>query len=224
MLLSKVVPGGHAGTRFGVPVSVMSNPDKRSVSTGDGRTMFVKITSLFRQYRPRSSLVREAQIELLLHHTKFQTLAAPFLGLFLVLAFTSPGMELWSWGWGFCLCVAYGARIIATMRLAPGRADAQEQRLKIYLIGLAGAGVLWAMAPHAVALEGTDAQQIVGVFAGIVVLVGIVGNFLYYESAAVYFVTWITPVLYSLGFVYVDKFHDIGWTYIGVVLMFLAYA
>lgn len=186
--------------------------------------MFANLTGRFGQFRPRSNLVRLAQIELLLHHTQFQTLAAPFLGLFLVLAFTHPGMEWWSWGWGVCLCLAYGARLLANMVLKPDGPDALENRLRIYLIGLAAGGILWALAPHAVAMEDSDAQQIVGLFAGIVVLVGIVGNFLYYESAVVYFLTWILPVLYSLGFVYVDKFHDIGWTYIGVVLMFLAYA
>ena len=39
-----------------------------------------------------------------------------------------------------------------------------------------------------------------------------------------YFATWIVPVLYSLGFVYVDKFQDTGWAYIDVVLIFLPYA
>lgn len=151
-------------------------------------------------------------------------MAAPFLGLFLVLAFTHPGMERWSWLWGACLCLAYGARIVAGMRLKPGASNTPEKRLNIYLVGLAGAGILWALAPHAVAMEGSDGQQIVAVFVGIVVLVGIVGNFLYYQSALVYFATWIVPALYSIGFVYVDKFQGGGWTYIGVVLMFLAYA
>lgn len=186
--------------------------------------MFENLVARFRQFRPRSKLVQLAQIELLLHHTRFQTLAAPFLGLFLVFAFTHPEMEWWSWGWAACLWLAYGARFVAVMRLKAKSAGAPEDRLKIYLVGLAAAGVLWALAPHALATEGTDAQQVVGLFVGIVVLVGIVGNFLYYQSALVYFATWIVPVLYSLGFVYVDKFEGIGWTYIGVVLMFLAYA
>lgn len=211
------------GPRFGVSVCDMSKSDELSDPTEDDRTMFEQLTARFRQFRPRSSLVRLAQVELLLHHTQFQTLAAPFLGLFLVLAFTHPGMEWWSWGWGMCLCLAYGARLVAIMRLKQSGADTLEQRLRIDLIDLAAAGVLWALAPHAVAMEGSEAQQIVGLFAGIVVLVGIVGNFLYYQSALVYFATWIVPVLYSLGFVYVDKFQDIGWTYIGVVLMFLVY-
>jgi|MEHZ01.5.fsa_nt_MEHZ011503416.1_7 hypothetical protein len=110
-----------------------------------------------------------------------------------------------------CLCLAYGARLLSIMRLKQSGADALEQRLRIYLIGLAAAGVLWALAPHAVAMEGSEAQQIVR-------------NFLYYQSALVYFATWTVPVLFSLGFVYVDKFQDIGWTYIDVVLIFLPYA
>lgn len=177
-----------------------------------------------RQFRPRSRLVQIAQIELLLHHTQFQTLAAPFLGVFLVLAFAGAGKPAWAWGWVGCLVLAYGARIAATLRLGTGRADKPEARLKIYLIGLAAAGLLWAVAPLAVAVNGSDAQLIVSLFVGIVVLVGIVGNFLYYQSALVYFATWIVPALSAIGFVYVDRFHGFGWTYAGVVLMFLAYA
>jgi hypothetical protein len=51
-----------------------------------------------RQFRPRSRLVQIAQIELLLHHTRCQTLAAPFLGVFLVLAFAGAGKPAWAWG------------------------------------------------------------------------------------------------------------------------------
>ena len=149
------------GPRFGVSVCDMSNSDELSDPTEDDRTMFEQLTTRFRQFCPRSSLVRLAQVELLLHHTQFQTLAAPFLGLFLVLAFTYPGMEWWSWGWGMCLCLAYGARLVAIMRLKQSGADTLEKRLRIDLIdliGLAAAGVLWALAPHAVAMEGSEAQ------------------------------------------------------------------
>ena len=132
----------------------MSNSDELSDTTEDGRKMFEQLTARFRQFRPRSSLVRMAEVELLLHHTQFQTLAAPFLGLFLVLAFTYPGMEWWSWGWGMCLCLAYGARLVAIMRLKQSGADTLEKRLRIDLIDLAAAGVLWALAPYAVAMEG----------------------------------------------------------------------
>jgi hypothetical protein len=76
----------------------MSQSDELLDPTGDDRTMPEQLTARFSQFRPRSSLVRLAQVELLLHHTQFQTLAVPFLGLFLVLAFTHPGMEWWSWG------------------------------------------------------------------------------------------------------------------------------
>ena len=77
-----------------------------------------------RQFRPRSRLVQIAQIELLLHHTRCQTLAAPFLGVFLVLAFASAGKPAWAWGWIGCLVLAYGARIVASLRLRPGCASA----------------------------------------------------------------------------------------------------
>jgi hypothetical protein len=90
----------------------MSKSDELLDPTGDDRTMSEQLTARFSQFRPRSSLARLAQVELLLHHTQFQTLAANFLGLFLVLAYTHPGMEWWSWGWGMCLCLAYGARLL----------------------------------------------------------------------------------------------------------------
>lgn len=186
--------------------------------------MFVSIGDWYSQFRPRSALVRIAQIDLLFHHARFQTLAAPLLALFLLLAFAEDEKTWPAWVWFGCLCTAYAARIVA-MFVSGERTDQDpERRLLIYLLGLSVAGFAWAFAPHALAMPGSDAQLIVGIFVGVAVLVGVVGNFLYYRSALIYTLTWIVPTLISLGFVYTAKFESIAWTYTGVVAMFLLYA
>ena len=175
----------------------------------------------FARLRPRSSLVRQAQIELLLHHTKFQTIVAPLLGLFLVLALDTDGQM--AWVWFVALCLAYAARLIALGYIARREDPELRWRLRAYLIGLCLAGLFWAIAPFAIKPDDVTARLIVAIFVGIVVLVGIVGNFLYYASALVYFVTWIVPGLVSMGFVYVTAFPDHAWMYAGVIVMFLMY-
>lgn len=182
------------------------------------------ISAKFSSFRPRSELVRRAQIELLLRHTRFQTIAAPFFGLFLVLAFERPDYALSAWGWAVAFGAAYAARMVAFMGAQNDPERGMDRRLNIYLVGLAGSGLLWSVAPHAIAPAGTDAQLIAGIFVAFAVLVGVVGNFLYYSSAVVYFLTWILPALVSLGFVYTASFESLGWTYAGVVVMFLIYA
>jgi signal transduction histidine kinase len=185
--------------------------------------MFETAGEKLRQYKPRRRLVRTAQIDLLLYHTRFQTMFAPIVGLFLVVAFAGSATIVSAISWIVLLWLSYGVRIVVKMRLGRRGAGKLGERLKIYLIGLAGAGFLWAAAPHVIAPNGSDAQMVVGIFVGIAVLVGIVGNFLYYQSALVYFTTWVVPALVSLGVMYVDRFDMGGWTYIGIVLVFLAY-
>lgn len=183
-----------------------------------------KVFAKLGQFRPRSELVRRAQIELLLHHTRFQTVAAPGLGLFIVIAFADPAQAEWAWGWMAAMAVAYMARLSVLLGKVEGAEDELGVRLKVYLIGLGACGLLWAMAPYAIAPMGSDGQFIAGVFVCIAVLVGIVGNFLYHLSAAVYLVTWILPALITLGDVYTTRFEAFGWTYAGVVVMLLIYA
>ena len=185
--------------------------------------MFETAGEMLRQYRPRRPLVRTAQIDLLLYHTRFQTLSAPIVDVFLVAAFAATTTLVSALIWLVLLWLFYGARAVVTMRLGRRGAGELEERLKIYLIGLAGAGFLWAAAPHVIAPSRSDAQIIVGMVIAIVVLIGIVGNFLYYQSALVYFVTWVVPALVSLGVIYVGRFDTDGWTYIAVVLIVLAY-
>lgn len=186
--------------------------------------MLGNIFSKFRQFRPRSELVRRAQIELLLRHTQFQIIAAPGLGLFLVLAFTDPRQTVWAWGWALALGIAYAARLSVVRVATRNGVTDLGFRLKIYLVGLGASGFLWAAAPFAIAPMASDGQLIAGIFVCIVVLVGIVGNFLYHMSAVVYFFTWIVPALISLGFVYTSSFEAFGWSYAGVVAMLLVYA
>lgn len=190
----------------------------------DGSKMLASVLTKFGQFRPGSGLVRRAQIELLLHHTRFQTVVAPILGLFLVLAFAEPGQSGWAWGWIVAMGVAYTARLSVQYSAEKCAETGLDIRFRIYLIGLGACGLLWAVAPYAIAPMGSDAQFIAGVFVCIAVLVGIVGNFLYHVSAAVYLATWIIPSLVSLGFVYTAKFEAFGWTYAGVVVMLLIYA
>lgn len=193
------------------------------VSRG-GPEMLGSVSKKFGQFRPRSDLVRQAQIELLLHHTRFQTLVAPVLGLFLVLAFADSDQSGWAWGWMAAMAVAYVARLSVQYGADHSAGGSLDFRLKVYLIGLGACGLLWAAAPYAIAPMGSDAQFIAGVFVCIAVLVGIVGNFLYHVSAWVYLATWIVPTLFSLWFVYTAKFGEFAWTYGGVVVMLLIYA
>ena len=200
----------------------MRSIDPRDIFRLDGGNLELlrPIASKFVHFRPRSELVRRAQVELLLRHTRFQTILAPFLGVFLVLAFADTTRSGLAWAWLGVLGIAYGARIVALLGAGPDI----DRRLIIYLTGLGAAGFLWALAPFAIAPEGTDAQLIAGIFVSIVVLIGIVGNFLYYQSAVLYLVSWIIPSLVLLGIVYTTKFEALSWTYAGVVVLFLIYA
>lgn len=187
-------------------------------------TMTEMILDRFRKYRPRSALVRQAQIELLLHHTKFQTVLAPAFAVFIALAFAdirnSTPAQLWLVG----ILATYGLRFLTAFLILRLTAASSDRRITHYLVGLAASGIFWAVAPLVLAPEGSDEQLLVAVFAGVALLVGLVGNFLFYMTALVYTVTWIAPTLVSLGIVYETHFPQLAWTYAGVAFVFLAYA
>lgn len=178
----------------------------------------------FARYRPASALVRAAQMDLLFKHIRSQTLFAPLLALFLVVAFGDPDEPAMAWIWLAAVFAAYLARSGVAYMLSQGARVGSEVRLVPYLFGLALAGFLWAVAPHLLAAPGSDDQVVIAIFVGGVVLVGVVGNFLYYLTAVVYFATFIVPALVSLGLVYIDRFEGVEWTFAGIVFMFVMYA
>lgn len=182
------------------------------------------ILTRFQKFRPRSALVRQAQIELLLQHTKFQTIFAPAVAVFIALAFADVRNSSMSQLWLGGVLATYGLRYATAFMILRVSTVTADRRITHYLVGLAASGAFWAVAPLVLAPSGSDGQLLVAAFVGIAVLVGLVGNFLFYLTAIVYSATWIAPTLVSLGIVYVERFPEIAWSYAGVVAIFVAYA
>jgi signal transduction histidine kinase len=201
-----------------------NEPEQRVQTTGKDRGLSGAVRRKIDRFRARTDLVRQAQVDQLLRYTRFQSIGAPCLGFFMVAAFSDPEFRTTAWTWIAILLAAYGLRAVAFVvgaRLGFGSAD---YRLKIYIYGMGVAGLVWSVAPHAIGPPGSDAQLLAGIFVCLAVLVGVVGNFLYLQSAVVFVLTWIIPVLVSVWFVFAASFPGFEWTYAAVIIVFLLYA
>lgn len=87
-------------------------------------------------------------------------------------------------------------------------------RFAVFLVALAGAGALWALAPLLLAEKGSTAQVLVALATALAVLMGVLANYLYFWSAAVYTVFWVIPTTAVLGSIYRIHMGDYGWTFV----------
>jgi signal transduction histidine kinase len=198
---------------------------KRGVGTNGTRPGLLRaIGSKLSSLSARSALVRQAQIDQLLRYTRFQSIGAPCLGFFMVAAFPDSEFRATAWIWIAVLLGTYGARAVAFMFVSRFGVGIAERRLKIYIYGMGAAGLVWSLAPHAIGPPGSNAQLLAGIFVILAVLVGVLGNFLYLQSALVFVATWIVPMLVSVWFVFAASFPGFEWTYVAVIIVFLLYA
>ena len=168
------------------------------------------------RYLPESRSVRQAQVALLYRHSRYQTLVAPVYVVFFVVVLTEFTSSWTAAVWTAALLAVYGLRALTLFPSGDAGIWARRSGLRfgIFAVALAAAGLLWAAAPLVLSKDGSTAQVLVALAAGLAVLMGIIANYLYFWSAVVYTVFWVIPMTAVLGSIYQMHMGEMGWTFI----------